>query len=189
MIIDNTGFIWHIDRKTGETSKIRVFDEALFPLISSKKYKVMTSEKNGLIWVSSNGCGITVYDRREHSELHIRQQLGIISTDYIVDMCMDRDDNIWVANEFHGVVYLTTAQNNSEVRLLNPQAKGLRGNQAYIMYRLADSTILVANTQGDVYKADDNLNLQPHQSTRGWMSMLSAKTRWGRFEWAPDSAA
>ena len=161
VIIDNTGFIWHIDRKTGETSKIRVFDEALFPLISSKKYKVMTSEKNGLIWVSTNGCGITVYDRREHSEQHIRQQSGIISTDYIVDMCMDRDDNIWVADEFHGVVYLTTAQNNSEVRLLNPQAKGLRGNQTYIMYRLADSTILVANTQGDVYKADDNLNLQP----------------------------
>ena len=105
VIIDNTGFIWHIDRKTGETSKIRVFDEALFPLISSKKYKVMTSEKNGLIWVSTNGCGITVYDRRErfhaaesrvqaclgyaearkrsdeiqHSEQHIRQQSGIIS--------------------------------------------------------------------------------------------------------------
>lgn len=161
VIIDNTGFIWHIDRKTGETSKIRVFDEALFPLISSKKYKVMTSEKKGLIWVSTNGCGITVYDRRKHSEQHIRQQSGIISTDYIVDMCMDRDDNIWVADEFQGVVYLTTAQNNSEVRLLNPQAKGLRGNQVYIMYRLADSTILVANTQGDVYKADDNLNLQP----------------------------
>ena len=74
---------------------------------------------------------------------------------------MDRDDNIWVADEFHGVVYLTTAQTGSEVRLLNPQAKGLRGNQTYIMYRLADSPFLVANTQGDVYKADDNLNLQP----------------------------
>ena len=159
VVLDNTGLVWFIDRKTKETIRMRVFDEKLFPLVSSKKYKVVTSEKNGLIWVSTNGCGITLYDRRTHTEQRILHTSGLISTDFILDMMMDQDENVWVADEFHGVECLMPIHDKADVRLLAPQAKGLRSNQVYIMKWLADSTMLVANTQGDVYKTDAQLNI------------------------------
>ena len=154
VVIDNTGQLWFIDRQTGETIQMRVFDEDLFPLVSSKKFKVVTSQRRQLIWVSTNGCGITVYDRKEKTVKHIRQDSGLIASDYIIDMCLDCDDNVWVADEFHGLEYLIPAENNMTVRLLNQHAKGLRDNQVYVMRWLADSTLLIANTKGDVYKTD-----------------------------------
>lgn len=167
VIIDNTGLIWYIDQTTGETIQLRVFDETMFPLVSSKKYKVVTSRRNGLIWVSTNGCGITVYDRKTQTAQYVRRQSGLISTDYIIDMCMDQDENVWVADEFHGVVYLSTADNRADVRLLAPETQGLRGNQVYIMRWLADSTIIVANTLGDVYKTDGSLHIAPQPNWKG----------------------
>ena len=167
VVLDNSGLIWYIDKKTKETIRMRVFDEKLFPLVSSKKYKVVTSEENGLIWVSTNGCGITLYDRRTHTEQHILHTSGLISTDFILDMCMDQDENVWVADEFHGVACLMPNHDKADVRLLSPQAKGLRSNQVYIMKWLSDSAMLVANTQGDVYKTDARLNIPAAPTYQG----------------------
>lgn len=161
VVLDNKGNIWFIDRRTGETIQMHVYDEALFPIISSKKYKVVTSEKNGLIWVSTNGCGITVYDRKEKTEQHIRQHSGLIYTDYILDMCLDKDDNIWVADEFHGMVCLMTGQSQTDFRLLDSQSKLLRSNQVFIMRQRPDSTLIIANTLGQIFHADQELNITP----------------------------
>ena len=168
VVLDNTGIIWYIDQYTDETVCLRVFDETMFPLVSSKKYKVITSPKHNLIWVSTNGCGITVYDKTTGQAQQIRQSSGLISTDYIVDMYMDNDENIWLADEFHGVVYLTTMQDAPEIMMLDEKAKGLRANQVYIMRYVSDSTILVANTQGDVYRVDKELAVPFKPTCRGF---------------------
>ena len=160
IVLDRTGRIWFIDRKTGETIPMKVYDEALFPLVSSQKYKVMTSEKKQLIWVSTNGCGITLYDRRTATEQHIRQSSGLISTDYIQDICLDAQDNLWVADEFHGVVYLSTSVHEVETHLLAPDSDELRANQVYLLRWLNDTLLMAANTRGDVYEADSRLNLR-----------------------------
>ena len=160
VVIDNTGLIWHVDRLTGETVSMRVYDEALFPLVSSKKYKVVTSERKGLIWVSTNGCGITVYDRKGKTLQHIRQSSGLISTDFIQDICLDKDDNVWVADEFHGVVYLCDDTGTlPEFHQFAPQDVGLRSNQVSILRWMPDSTLLIASTLGNVYKADGHMQL------------------------------
>jgi signal transduction histidine kinase/AraC-like DNA-binding protein/ligand-binding sensor domain-containing protein len=167
VVIDDKGSLWHIDRTTGATVKMNVYDAELFPVVSSKKYKVLTSPATGLIWVSTNGCGITVYDRATGIERRIRQSSGLISTDYIVDMCMDTDGNVWVADEFHGVVYLASSPPDGELYLLDSQQEGLRSNQVAIMHWLPDSTLLVANTQGDVYSSDRHLHISSSPTWRG----------------------
>ena len=160
IVLDRTGQIWFIDKKTGETIQMRVFDEQLFNVISSLKYTVQTSERTGLIWVSTNGCGITVYDRNTREEHHIRQSSGLISTDYIQDICLDTNDNLWVADEFHGVVFLNAVSKQSTARLLEPLTNGLRSNQVHVMHRVNDSLLWVANTQGSVFQVDARLNVR-----------------------------
>ncbi|MBQ3753181.1 MAG: response regulator [Prevotella sp.] len=159
IVLDQTGQIWFIDRKTHETIRMKVFDEHLFSVVSSPKYKVLTSVKKGLIWVSTNGCGITVYNRNTHETTHITRQSGLISTDNIQDICLDRNDNLWVADEFHGVVCISTEQSQGEVRLLDTTDDAIRGNQVRLMHILTDSLFWVVNVRGDVYEADARLRL------------------------------
>ena len=52
IVLDQTGQIWFVDRKTQETIEMKVFDERLFTVINSLKYKVLTSERTAMIWVS-----------------------------------------------------------------------------------------------------------------------------------------
>lgn len=165
-VIDNTGLLWFIDKNTGETIRMRVYDKALFPMVDSKRYKVVTSPKDNLVWVSTNGCGITVYDRKSKTEQHIRQGSGLISTDFILDMCIDKDGDVWVADEFHGVACLTPSRSYTTFRMLAPNAKTTRSNQVYIMRWLPDKTILIANTLGDVYKTDISLQIPARPTVR-----------------------
>ena len=197
VVLDNTGMIWWIDRKTRETIPMRVYDHKLFSIISSKKYKVVTSEKHQLIWVSTNGCGITVYDRKNNTEQHIRQNSGLISTDYIIDMCLDQDENVWVADEFHGVAILSTRQSLTDLRLLDPDSRWLRSNQAVLMHQKKDSTLIIANTLGQIFRADRELNISREpaysdvdihalcydQENRPWIGSRLKGIRTGDGQW------
>lgn len=167
VVVDTTGLIWFIDRNTREVIKMRVFDKDLFPLVNSKKYKIVTSRKNNLIWVSTNGCGITVYDRKTQTARHIRHDSGLISSDFIIDMCMDRNEDVWVDDEFNGAVCLTVQDNDTAVKLLNPHAGNQRANQVYVMRWMPDSTLFIANTFADVYKTDHRMHIPPRPTISG----------------------
>ena len=167
VVIDNSGLLWHIDKNTGETVKMRVFDEQLYPLISSHKYKVCLSDDGQQIWVSTNGCGITVYDKGERTTQQIRQTSGLIPTNYILDMLIDHSGNIWTVNEYHGLTCLKAMRSNGQHLLTAPDSREMRSNQVYIIHQMADSTLLVANTKGDSWYLGRNLSIPPHPSVTG----------------------
>ena len=167
VVIDKTGLLWHIDKKTGEAVKLRVFDEQLFPLVSSHKYKVCLSPDGGQIWVSTNGCGLTVYDRTERTTKHIRQSSGLIATDYIIDMTIDHSGAVWAVNEFHGIACLKIIKSKGENRLLVPNSRELRSNQVYILHHMLDSTILVANTRGEAWRVNRNMDIPQQPYVKG----------------------
>lgn len=157
IVLDQTGQIWFVDSKTQETIQMKVFDERLFTVTSSPKYKVLTSERTDMIWVSTNGCGITAYNRKTRELMHITRQSGLITTDDIQDICLDRNDNLWAAEEFHGVACLSVEQKQGETRLLDPSNGSVRSNQIRMIYQVADSLFWVVNTQGDIYEGDARL--------------------------------
>lgn len=177
VVLDELGHIWFTDRKTGEIIPLNVFSQQLFPLVPSKKYKVVTSEKNGLIWVSTNGCGMTVYDRWQHQAEHIGVSTGHLSTDWIQDICMDDDDNVWVADEFHGIRLLTVSQHRAipvqgstdytgQV-LLNKTAIDYHENMVNGMSWQTDSLLLIINSNGDVYQSDKQLHISEKPLIKG----------------------
>lgn len=167
VVIDNSGLLWHINKNTGETVKMRVYDEYLYPLISSHKYKVCLTDDGGQIWVSTNGCGITVYDKAEGTTQQIRHSSGLIPTDYILDMLIDNLGNVWVVNEYHGLTCLKVTRSNGQDILLNPDTHEMRSNQIYIIHQTADSTYLIANTKGDAWFAGRDMQIPAHPSVTG----------------------
>lgn len=172
ILVGNDGSILFVDKATGEAIELQVYDKDLLSMVNGKKYKVVTSRKNNLIWVSTNGCGMTVYDRQTKTTRHIRQGSGLISTDFILDMCLDKDDNVWVADEYHGVDCLT-AINASPIILLDNAARSMRSNQVYVMEWMPNKQVLIANTLGDAYVTNSDLVL-PQQPTERGINIHSA---------------
>ena len=154
-------------RREAPHIQMKVFDERLFTVINSLKYKVLTSERTAMIWVSTNGCGITAYNRKTRELMHITQQSGLITTDDIQDICLDRNDNLWAAQEFHGVACLSVENKRGETRLLDTSNGSMRSNQVRVMHQVTDSLFWVVNTQGDVYEGDARLQqLKPGNEQR-----------------------
>lgn len=177
IVLDELGHVWFTDRRTGEIIPLNVFSQQLFPLVPSKKYKVVTSEKNGLIWISTNGCGITVYDRWQHQAERIGVATGHLSTDWVQDICMDDDGNVWVADEFHGVRLLTVSQHRRANAgssdgymgklLLNRAATDYHENMVNGMFWQTDSVLLIVNSNGDVYQSDRQLHISEKPLIKG----------------------
>ena len=160
-VLDDKGRLWWVDRETGRTVELQVFDKELVPLVSSRKYNVVTSPDGRYTWVSTNGCGLTLYDHHTGYEQHIRSSQGGLATDFLISMVMDDDGNIIVADDAHGIECIALPPSNYQSILLDAHATNFRSNRASTVVQLDSANILVANSIGRTYILDTTLNLQP----------------------------
>ena len=160
-VLDDQGRLWWIDRETGRTVELQVFDPAMVPLVSSRKYNVATSPDGRYTWVSTNGCGLTLYDHSTGKTEHIRSKQGGLATDYLIAMVMDDDGNIIVADDAHGIECIALPPSNYQSILLDAQATNFRSNRASTVVPLDSTRILVANPIGRTYVLDTAMQLHP----------------------------
>ena len=151
--------IVYIDSKTGERIRLQVFSERLRRLNPSLKCMVVTDQR-GLIWVSVNGNGLFVYDRRTGLLDHItkKDERRLIDSDQIIYMMEDRDGNIWVSQELYGVVCLMVEHTSYNVLDISREKTVERENEVRLMRRLADGSIILCNSRGKLMRTDGNLN-------------------------------
>lgn len=147
------------DYKTGEQIPLTVFTDELRHLSSSLKCMVITDER-GLIWVSVNGNGLFVYDRKTRQLDHITKNdgRGLIDDNYIVYMMEDRDGNIWVSQEHFGLVCLKVEEGAYQLLDIAKNPRDEKENEIRLMQRIDDNTIIICNNRGRLMKADGNLN-------------------------------
>lgn len=160
-----TDALVYTDQQTGQQLRLPVINPQWRKLTQNLKCRVVTDHK-GRIWVSLNGFGLYVYNRQTQQLRHIEKGdgSGLLDTNALVYMMLDRDDNIWVAEDHYGLVCLKTVEQNYET--IYPTERALSGRSAEIrmMSRLTDGRIIVANNAGQVFEADgalQNFNLLP----------------------------
>lgn len=152
IVVAPTGTIWWIGRDGQRVIRMQVFDERLFALTQSHKYKVLTLPEQGITLVSTNGCGITLCEHSTQSIHHIDASSGLVDTNYILDMCADLNGNIWVADEFHGLHQLCFEPERAQVALLRPDSAEPHANQVHVVHQLAPGKILAANTAREAFE-------------------------------------
>ena len=147
------------DYKTGERIPLTVFTDELLHLSNSLKCMVVTDER-GLIWVSVNGNGLFVYDRKTRQMDHITKDdgRGLIDDNYIIYMMEDRDGNIWVSQEHYGLACLKVEQGAYQIQDIAKNPNDEKENEIRLMQRLDENTIIICNNRGRLMKADGNLN-------------------------------
>lgn len=151
------GNLLYFDKKTRQSIKIHIVSPERYKLTSQLKCTVI-SDKRGLVWISTNGNGLFIYNKKDKSLKHIVKDSPeqLLNTNYIVFMTQDRDGNIWLCGEHHGVIRLQTRQQNYTVVNLNPSVDE-KGNDARMLVRLSDGGILVSDMAGKLWKSGDNL--------------------------------
>ena len=173
-VITNTGLMYWIERESGRTVTLHVFDRSLMAVISSRKYNVVTTQDGSRTWVSTNGCGLTMYDHTMQTEQHLRQPNGYTATDNIVAMIMDEEDNIFVADDAHGIACIASPKSVFEYVMLNAGSQALLDNRVMVVERLNHDSLVIVNTLGDVYFCDSSLHLKRQEALRG-VDVLSVK--------------
>ena len=157
MQLTTNGDLLYTDLKSGKQFRFNVVEPRMFQLTKNLKCHVIT-DRRGLIWVSTNGGGLTVYDSTTHTARHINRnsQQPNINSDFLVDMMEDRDGNIWVTAENYGVTCLKVRQRNYDVISINSNNTE-KGNWVRMLRRIDDRRILIADMEGRLIVSDDEL--------------------------------
>ncbi len=161
------GRLRYTDKITGEIFQFNVVPKRLFKLTKRLQCTVVT-DKSGLIWVATNGNGITVYDRKNNSVKHISRNDShpLIHTDFIVYMMEDHDGNIWVSGEHYGITCLKVF--NSKYSVIDMGNKDEeKSHSVRMLCRLSNNKIIFADLNGQVSISDDELKTFRNIASKG----------------------
>ena len=114
-----------------------------------------------------NGCGLTLYDHQTQTERHLRQPSGYTATDNLVAMIMDEEDNIFVADDAHGISCIASPKSMFDYLLLKDGSSALLDNRIAVAKWLNKDSILLVNTVGEMYICDSTLLLHRQDTYRG----------------------
>jgi len=129
-------------------------------------YHTITESKDGVLWFASDGSGLLIVDSDS-----VATQLNInngLYTNFILDIFCDRDNNIWIAEDGHGLQLflgrLFTAYNRSS---------GLHSNMVFDVAKNSSNELLIANRNGvEVIKQDKVIKTYNTSNTIGEVSSI-----------------
>lgn len=166
-LLANGNLEYSDSRNGGKNYTFPVVSPHLFQLTQRIKCTVIT-DCRGLIWVSTNGSGLRVYNPAS-GELQVitrDQPNQLINTDHIISMMEDRDGNIWVSGEYHGVTCLKVKPREYQVIDINTSGEE-KGSEVRMLQRLSNGHILMADMAGKVSVSDDDLQTIKPLATDG----------------------
>lgn len=155
-ILPDGDIVYHGDNDK-ENIRLHILDPFMRTLTSNLKVTVSTTA-SGHIWITTNGNGIFLYDKRKKTFQHFTKDdgTGIIDSNFITDHFLDLDGHLWIALEHYGIAMLRITA-DVKVKRLAPNDKTERCNNIRMMKQTDDHTILIANNDGDLYRADNTL--------------------------------
>lgn len=155
------GDVVYTDAKTGKTFTLNVYPKLLIQSNLSPRVKVV-SQDNGLVWISTYGNGLHLYDKRTGQHTHITKDDSrkLIGSNFIIALAEDRNGNIWLSQERQGVACLKATQSNFRVINLNADGQRDRSNETRMLKRLPGIGIVASNNAGSLFAIE---GMQPRQ--------------------------
>ncbi len=140
--------LFYHEIKTGKSYKIRVSDEVQPKSHYVLRYSAVT--QGSLVWVSSYGRGIAVYDKQTGLTEYIRKSDGVIQTDFILKICPDHQGNIWALQEYMGAACLSIDQRVCEMFDISTGSREDPANFVKALFQLHDGTGYASGNTGEL---------------------------------------
>jgi len=156
LVYNGTGFVYYINEKTRKTKKIQLIPGNLVKSIAFERYHILQDNK-GLIWISTYGNGLFVFNPETDDLTHYNYRRGFlnsISSNYIISIFKDREENIWIANENSGLSLLSVINEGASHLYLNESSVVDRTNEVRMINRMKNGDYCIANRNGGLYYFD-----------------------------------
>lgn len=169
---DKSGSLW-IFSPNGNLKKFTLIPNVQYAAERNRKFNICR-DKQGLFYIASYGNGLFVYDEKtdQMRQFSSKDQHPIISNDFLLNIMVDSNDNIWVAQEASGVSLIS--RNNemhtqyimpntssdvvwaNDIRMISPSHNGnllvsTRDNKLYSVEQPSLTASFITETKNTVY--------------------------------------
>lgn len=152
------GKVIYREHTTGKIYSFNVYDKRIATLVNSLKVLVVT-DKQGRIWVSVNGNGVFIYNKKTDTLKHLcaANDKGVIDYDMIVAIHEDQNGDIWISQEHYGIVRLRCEQQVTSVVYLDGEKHLPTYSNVRMIQKMEDGTYIIANNTGSIMVADETM--------------------------------
>lgn len=162
---DKTGKLWMYTPK-GELKKFMLIENTRFAAARNRKYNIQR-DRQGLFYIASYGNGLFIYDEKNDKMRHFssRDQHPIITNDFLLNLMIDTNGNIWVAQEASGISLISPANEKSSQYIMpNLSASIQWGNDIRMIAPSHNGNIIVSTRDNKLY------NIQPSSLATSFIS-------------------
>ena len=158
-VFNQTGVLHYFQKETGICKILSLIDAAQMMPAAEERYEVI-QDNRGLIWISTFGYGLFVYNPQEDIISHYTYQetgKNLVHSNFLHSLLLDHSGNVWVGSEFAGVTLLSVLSEGSyriypEHESINDYVNAIR-----TVVKMPDGGFWFGTRQGNVYAYDKNL--------------------------------
>ena len=115
----------------------------------------IAEDNNGLIWISTYGNGLFVFNHNLTQSQHfVADERGEspIASNYLLNVMADRRDGVWVSSEYGGVSHIQVMDKGVERIFPNEEKKMDFSNVVRMIRKLSDGDLMVSTRDGWLYR-------------------------------------
>ena len=150
------GELWYINKETQQLTHLTgIFSAELYRLNGTPRYSVVT-DKDGVIWISTNGNGLFAHDPQTGETTHFLKtgyNQVPIQTNFLLNIYEDRAGNIWVCQENMGVSIISKQRLGIDIRYITGADKIDHSNSIHLLKNLGGQ-IWIGNRYNTLLLAD-----------------------------------
>lgn len=152
-VFNHTGKVWYVNVQTRETKSFQLIPSDRVNYVDEERYYVVCDSR-GLIWISTYGNGLFVYDPVQETLQHFTAEMNGIShvtSNYLLYLIEDRMGGIWVSSEYAGVSHIMVLNEGAERVFPEKGSWYGRANTVRMINRMDSGNIWLGTRQGGLY--------------------------------------
>ncbi len=156
---NKTGKLW-IFPPEGEMRMLNLIPDVKFTAERNRKYNI-TRGKNGLFYIASYGNGFFLYDHPNGNLRHFsaNDPQPVIDTNFLLNIMVDSNGGIWIAQESMGVAFITMANESlAEYIMPMPGRKGDWANYVRMAVQKRDGNVVFSTKDNKLYELNPHTN-------------------------------
>lgn len=166
-ISNGTGQVHYVDVRTRAVQTFRLMSEEKINSIRDERYHIIQDLSRGLIWISTYGNGLFVYDSQKekmtHYSYHV-DKFNQVNSDFLLYAMGDRTGNIWLGSEYSGIALLSVL--NDGATRIYPENDTLvdRSNTIRMVTCMDSGEVWIGNRRGGLFRYNHDLKLQSKEN-------------------------
>lgn len=140
----------------GKMITLNLIPDKRYTAERNRRFSVARNSK-GIFYIATYGNGLFAFDMKTGQMRHFtaKESHSVLDTDFLSDIMIDRDDNIWVCQETAGVTCISPSDHPFETHILPaPAHRGDWTNYVRMIARNGNGSLMISTRDNKIYSLD-----------------------------------